>query len=77
MSGETTVDARTDTTQDETRQTDNTTRNDNSTQNNQSNRNKTTTYTDKYFSGQTQAIGAVLALQGETHVQKRVTFDRF
>ena len=49
MTGETAVDARTDTTQDETRQTDNTTRNDNLTQSNQSNRNKTTTYTDKYF----------------------------
>ena len=63
-------------TQDEIRQTENTNRSEN-VQNDQQQKRKGTTYTDKYFVGQTPAIGGVLALQGETHVQKRVTFDRF
>ena len=33
-------------------------------------RSKGTVYTDKFFLGQTTTIGSVLALQGETHVQK-------
>ena len=61
---------------DETRQTESTKRSDNS-QNNQQQRNRNTIYTDKFFVGQTTTIGGVLALQGEIHVQKRVSFDRF
>ena len=34
------------------------------------------TFTEKNFEGQTPDIGGVLALQGETHIRKRVTYDR-
>ena len=34
-------------------------------------------YTEKYFEGQISQIGGVLALQGETNVQKRVSYDKF
>ena len=50
-------------------------------QSNQNNQQKSqinsVSYTEKYFEGQISQIGGVLALQGETHVQKRVSYDKF